>query len=152
MPTDEDPDVLVGGPGARPFGADVLLAIAIGGAIGTLARYEVTQHIHVAKNSFPWATFVENVSGAFGLGVFLAVGGEQFLHTRLPRALVGIGFFGGFTTFSTLAVETAVLIKDHYAALGIGYLFASVAAGLLACVLGVRAGRLPRVRDASAER
>ena len=148
----DDPDAVVGGPGARRLAPDVLVAIAIGGAIGTLARYGLNQHIHIAKDSFPWATFIENVTGAFGLGLFLAVGGGRFLSARLARAFVGIGFLGGFTTFSTLAVETVILMKDHYAALGVGYLAASVAAGLLACALGIMVARLPRVRDASAER
>jgi CrcB protein len=151
MPDVDDPDAVVGGPGARRLAPDVLVAIAIGGAIGTLARYEVTQHIHVAKDTFPWTTFLENVSGAFGLGLFLTVGGGRFFRARMARAFVAIGFLGGFTTFSTLAVETVVLVKDHYAALGIGYLLASVAAGLVACALGVMAARIPRVLDARAQ-
>ena len=152
MQNADDPDAVVGGPGARRLAPEVLVAIAIGGSIGTLARYGLNQYIHVAKNTFPWATFTENVTGAFGLGLFLTIGGGRFLRIRLARAFVGIGFFGGFTTFSTLAVETVVLIKNHYAVLGVGYLAASVAAGLAACTLGIWLARLPRVRDARAER
>jgi hypothetical protein len=55
---------------ARP---DVVLAIGLGGALGAPARYELAQAIHVAKDTFPWATFVTNLAGAFVLGAFLAL-------------------------------------------------------------------------------
>ena len=130
----------------RPFGGraqpDVLVAIAVGGALGTLARYGVSRAIHVAKDTFPWATFVTNLSGAFVLGLFLTLLIERFPPTRHLRAFFAIGFLGSFTTFSTMAVETVTLVKDHRAVLGIGYLCASVAAGLACCYLGIVLARI----------
>lgn len=130
----------------RPFGGraepDVLVAIAIGGALGTPARYEVSQLIHVAKDTFPWATFVTNLSGAFVLGLFLTLAIERFPPDRHVRAFFAIGFLGSFTTFSTMAVETATLVKDHRAVLGVGYLCASIAAGLVTCCLGIVLARV----------
>ncbi len=116
-------------------------AIAAGGAIGTLARYEVAQLIHVAKGSFPWATFWTNVSGAFVLGAFVTLLVERFPQRHSLRALFGTGFLGAYTTFSTMAVETVTLAKDGDAVLGIVYLAVSIAVGLLAARLGVMAAR-----------
>jgi len=121
---------------------DVLAAIAVGGALGTLSRYEVGQAIHAAKDTFPWPTFIVNVSGAFVLGAFLTVVLTRHPPARYARAFFAIGFLGSFTTFSTMAVETVTLVKDHKAALGIGYLLVSVAVGLVVCWLGNRVARL----------
>jgi len=120
----------------------VLLAIALGGGLGTLARYGISRVIHVSPNSFPWATFVTNVTGAFIIGVFLTLILERFPPTRFPRPFFAIGFLGGFTTFSTMAVETVTLCKDGHTVLGIGYLLASVFFGLAACYLGIVLARL----------
>ena len=127
---------------ARRAEPDVLAAIAFGGALGTLARYEVAQAIHIAKDTFPWPTFIVNVSGAFVLGVFLTLVLERFPPARYARAFFAIGFLGSFTTFSTMAVETVTLVKDDQAVLGIGYVLVSVAVGLGVCWLGIRVARL----------
>ncbi len=132
---------------ARRAEPGVLMAIAIGGALGTLARYEVAQAMHVAKDTFPWPTFIVNVSGAFVLGLFLTVILERFPPARYPRAFFAIGFLGSFTTFSTMAVETVTLVKDGKAGLGIGYLLVSVAVGLAVCALGIRVARLGPARS-----
>jgi CrcB protein len=120
----------------------VLLCVAAGGAVGALARYGVTRIIHVPTDGFPRATFAINVVGAFGLGWFLTVVHRRHLQFRLVRPLIAIGFLGAFTTFSTMAVETVTLVKDHHAVLGISYLVVSVAAGLFTAMLGVIAGRM----------
>jgi CrcB protein len=119
----------------------VLLAIAIGGALGALARYGISRGIHVPKDGFPWATFWTNVGGAFVLGLFLTVAISRFPSSRYPRPFFAIGFLGAFTTFSTMAVETVTLIKDGDVLLGVVYLLASIVAGLLVAYVGIVAGR-----------
>jgi CrcB protein len=123
------------------FRGDVLLAIAAGGALGAPARYEVAQLITITPGTFPWATFLTNVSGAFVLGMFLTIVIERFPPTRFVRPFFGIGFLGAYTTFSTLAVETATLVKDDHVALGVGYTLASIAVGLAFAYLGFVVGR-----------
>ena len=138
----------------RSFGGraefSYLLAIAVGGGLGTLARYGVSRIIQVSQDTFPWATFVTNLTGAFLIGVFLTLLLERFPPMRYPRPFFAIGFLGGFTTFSTLAVETVTLCKDGYPVLGIGYLLATVACGLAACYLGVVLARLSPLRAGTA--
>ncbi len=125
----------------------VLLAIAAGGALGAPARYEISQLIHVAKDSFPLATFWTNVSGAFVLGLFLTLVVERFPPSRYPRPFFAVGFLGAFTTFSTMAVETVTLIKDGHAVLGVGYICLSMVAGLFVAYAGIILGRLIPVAE-----
>lgn len=120
----------------------ILLVILIGGGLGTLARYGVSRVIHVSKDTFPWATFTTNLVGAFALGLFLTLLLERFPPSRFARPFVAIGFLGGFTTFSTMAVETVLLCKDGSPVIGVGYLVASVLFGLAACSLGIVLARL----------
>jgi len=124
---------------ARP---DVIFAIAVGGALGTPARYEIAQLVGVSPDAFPWATFWTNLSGAFVLGFFLTLVIERLPPSRLLRPFVAVGFLGSYTTFSTLAVETVTLVKDGHVVLGVGYTVASVGAGLALAYLGIVVARL----------
>ena len=139
-----DPDL---SPRARRARPGVLLAIAAGGALGAPARYEVAQIIRVAKDTFPWATFWTNVSGSFVLGFVLVLLIERFPPTQYLRPFVAIGFLGAFTTFSTFAVETDLLVKDGHAVLGVAYALASLATGLVAVWAGMLLARTTPVRE-----
>lgn len=150
-PAPDGPDTVAGASGeAHPrrsrlperFQPDVIFAIALGGALGAPARYEVAQWIKVAPDGFPWATFWTNLSGAFVLGFFLTLVIERLPPTRYLRPFFAIGFLGSYTTFSTLAVETVLLIKDGHVALGVGYTLASVGVGLALAYLGIVLARL----------
>jgi CrcB protein len=137
----EQPSVARG----RPSGSstpDVVLAIAVGGALGAVARHGVAEWIEVAADGFPWATFWTNLSGAFVLGVFVTVVVERMPPTRYLRPFFAVGFLGSYTTFSTLAVETALLVKDGRVGLGVGYTLASVVAGLVVAYAGIVLARL----------
>lgn len=128
-----------------------VLVVAAGGALGSPARYAVSRVVHVAPDSFPWATFVTNLAGAFVLGVFLTVLFERQPPSRWHhlRLFFAVGFLGAFTTFSTMAVETVLLVKDGFVALGVGYLLVSVAAGLAVVYLGIALARLLPRREAT---
>ncbi|MGH9097831.1 MAG: fluoride efflux transporter CrcB [Acidimicrobiales bacterium] len=118
-----------------------ILVIAVGGALGTLARYEVSQAVVVSATGFPWATFAVNIAGSFLLGVILTVVAERWPPTRYVRPFVAIGFCGGFTTFSTLAVEAVRRTQFGDPRVAIVYLLASLAAGVIAVGLGVVVAR-----------
>jgi CrcB protein len=134
---------------ARPrYRADapIYAAIAAGGALGAPARYGVAQLVHVATGSFPWATFWTNVSGSFALGFLLVLIIERYPPTRYLRPFFATGFLGAFTTFSTFAVETDLLVKDGHAALGVVYALASLTVGFAAVWVGMRGARLTPAR------
>ena len=117
-----------------------LAAVAAGGALGAPARYGVAQLIHtapLASGGFAWATFWTNVSGSFALGVVLALLLKHFPPSRYLRAFVATGFLGAYTTYSTFAVETDVLIKDGHAAIALSYSAASLVAGFAAVWAGM---------------
>jgi fluoride exporter len=123
----------------------VLVAIALGGALGAPARYGVAQLISVAKDGFPWATFWTNISGSFALGLLLALILERFPPTRYLRPFVATGFLGAYTTYSTFAVETDLLIKDGHAPIGLAYAAASLVTGFVAVWAGILAARSVRL-------
>ncbi|HVA04731.1 MAG TPA: fluoride efflux transporter CrcB [Acidimicrobiales bacterium] len=117
--------------------ASVLLAIALGAAAGAPARYGLAQVIHVAPGAFPWATFVTNISGSFLLGLFMAFVLERFPPTRYLRPFIATGFLGAYTTYSTFAVESDLLIKQGHAATGVAYAAVSLATGFAAVWAGI---------------
>jgi CrcB protein len=115
----------------------VIGAIAIGGALGASARYGVAQLVAVSPDSFPWATFWTNITGSFALGVVLALVLERFPPSRYARAFAATGFLGAYTTYSTFAVETDLLVKDGHAVTAMVYAVASLVAGFGAVWLGM---------------
>ena len=122
--------------GARRRDWRVIGAVALGGALGTPARYGISSAVHVTPGTFPWGTFWTNVSGSFALGFFLALALERFPPTRYLRPFVATGFFGAYTTYSTFAVETDLLLRNGRFGVALTYVVASFGAGLAAAWLG----------------
>jgi CrcB protein len=125
-----------------PLRVDVLAAISVGGALGASARYGIERAIPAASDGFPWATFLINVSGSLVLGVFLVVVLERLRPSHYLRPFVATGFIGSFTTFSTFAVETDLLIKGGHIATAAAYMVSTLTVGLLCAWLGLGVGRL----------
>jgi CrcB protein len=113
-----------------------LLAVAVGGAVGGSARYEIVAHSHRAPGAFPLAIFVINVAGAFVLGAVIAVASARGPRGATLRLLVGTGFCGGLTTFSTWMVDTDSLARDGHASVAFASIALSLVAGLVAVVAG----------------
>jgi len=125
-------------------------AIASGGALGTLARYGADRALVPDATGFPWATFTVNVVGSLLVGLLVTLVVERWSPTRYVRPFAVIGFCGGFTTFSTLAVEVAQRSQHGRVSLAVGYLVASLVAGVVAAALGMALARgriLPVPRD-----
>ncbi len=131
-------------PGVRwpgRYAPGVLVAVFVGGALGTLARYELERALPAPAGAFPVATFVVNTSGALLIGVLMSVlAGWPTWHRRV-RPFAGVGVLGGWTTMSTLAVEADLLGKAGALAAAAGYVSASLVAGVTAVALGMAAGR-----------
>jgi CrcB protein len=113
--------------------------VFVGGVVGTAARYSVGQIVR-PWGAFPAATFCVNVVGAFALGVLLEALGRRGPDIGVPqrlRLLVGVGLLGGFTTYSTLAGDIDLLLRDGYASVAVGYAVASVVVGFVASTVGI---------------
>jgi CrcB protein len=119
---------------------DVIAVIFAGGCVGGLARYAATSAWAAPKGGFPWATFAVNVSGAFILALVIVIAAEV-AASRYLRALLGTGFCGAFTTFSSVVVATDQLFAHHHPRTALAYLAATVVAGLSASSLGLVIGR-----------
>lgn len=121
----------------RPPNADVLAVIALGGALGSLARWGVGRLILHDTGQLPWSTLVENVAGAFVLGALMVLLLEVWPPSRLVRPFLGVGVLGGFTTFSTYMLDTQDLLRAGRPGAALGYLFATLLLGLVASWAGV---------------
>ena len=119
------------------------LVIGIGGFLGANARYLVAGWAAQRfGTTFPYGTFIINVSGSFILGLFLVFVQERtFIHPNY-RLFFAVGFLGAYTTFSTFTYESLRLVQDGSILLGLTNIFASVVIGLLGVVLGVVLGGL----------
>ncbi|NUU19393.1 CrcB family protein [Cellulomonas humilata] len=121
----------------------LVAVVALGGAVGTTARWAVSEWLGTSAAGWPTATFVVNVLGSFLLGVLLEAllrHGQESRRGRLVRLGAGTGVLGGFTTFSSLALEMERLIAADQVALSAAYGTLSVVLGLLACLAGVALG------------
>ena len=128
----------------RPAGPRIgaalrITLIAIFGAIGTLARYGLQGVVQIRLGStFPYGTLMVNLTGCFLLGLI-----GQFTMNRMVispdwRVAIAVGFFGGYTTFSSFGWETAKLLGEGAWLRALAYVGASVVAGLLLSVAGIR--------------
>lgn len=119
--------------------ATVLLAVAVGGALGSVGRYLVSAVWLPAAgpHAVPWGTFTVNVVGSFLYALLFAVLTQYLPHGGTLRVALLAGFLGGFTTFSSFSFETVRLFQEGQPALAIGYVLASVLSCLLAVWLGL---------------
>ncbi len=120
-----------------------ILAVAVGGAIGSVGRFLLSSYISKQSNHFiPFGTLSVNIIGSFIIGVVWIWLESKQVSGQLTRQFVMIGLLGGFTTFSTFSLETIQLIHDSQwiAAL------ANMAANLIACLamvaIGIFVGKL----------
>jgi len=142
LPVDPDLAPVDASEGAgRRYPPDVLAAIAAGGFLGALARYEVGLAWPAHAGRFPAATFTINTSGAFLLGLLLTVILEHLRPARYLRPFACVGVLGAWTTMSTLAAETDLLVKGGHAVIAVAYAGATLAAGLGATVTGIGLAR-----------
>ncbi|MFG3009717.1 fluoride efflux transporter FluC [Streptomyces cinerochromogenes] len=121
--------------------APVVAVVAAGGALGAVARYALTLAWPTPPGGFPWATFWTNVSGCAAMGVLTVLVTEVWAAHRLLRPFLGTGALGGFTTFSTYAVDIRGLVDAGRPGLGLAYLAATLLAALAAVWLASAAAR-----------
>lgn len=123
-----------------------LAAIFAGGALGTVARVTVQSLVVRDPHHWPWSTFTVNIVGAFLVGYFTTRLLERLPLSSYRRPLVGTGFCGGLTTFSTVQVETVKMLEHGHWGLAAGYTVSSIVLGLLAVHLSTVVVRRARLR------
>ncbi|GAB2997625.1 CrcB family protein [Amycolatopsis acidiphila] len=135
-----DPDISLAVPAQRrelrEHPAAVLAAISLGGACGALARYRVGELLPHHGGQWAWSTWLINVSGCLCIGVLMALIDHRWPRQRLLRPFAGVGVLGGYTTFSTAAVDVVQLIGAHRPGPALLYLAATALAALVAVTLG----------------
>ena len=115
-----------------------LFLIALFGAIGTLARYGLQGVVQIRMGSmFPYGTLLINLTGCFLLGLIGQLTLNRMLISSDLRIAIAVGFFGGYTTFSSFGWETAKMLEDGEWLRATTYVGASVFAGLLLTVAGI---------------
>jgi fluoride exporter len=123
-----------------------LAAIFAGGALGALARAVLGTLAVPDPARWPWPTFVVNIVGAFLVGYFTTRLLDRLPLSSYRRPLLGTGFCGGLTTFSTVQVETVKMIEHGHWGLAAGYTIVSIVVGLLAVHVATALVRRVRVR------
>jgi len=116
-----------------------LFLIALFGAVGTLARYALQGLVQTrVASTFPYGTLLINLTGCLLLGFIGQLTLNRMLISSDLRIAIAIGFFGGYTTFSSFGWETAKMLEDGEWLRATTYVGASVFAGLLLSVAGIR--------------
>ncbi len=119
-----------------------LILIGLGGFAGAISRYLVESLVaERTVGAFPWGTFAVNASGSFLLGLVFALAAERAILPAEIRGPVMIGFIGAYTTFSTYALESILLIEGGAYVTAVVNLGGSVLIGLVAVVAGLTIGR-----------
>jgi CrcB protein len=118
-----------------------LVAVAVGGVLGSWLRWRIGVHWPVRLGQFPTTTLVINLTGALVLGGVVAAWLERRPRRLVAHALVGTGVIGSYTTFSTMAVEAVTLVELGHVVRAGTYLALSLVLGVAVFAVGLRIGR-----------
>lgn len=119
-----------------------LLLIAAGGAVGSILRYLVSLVVYsLFGRVFPYGTLIVNISGCLIMGLLTSLLFERITEATELRALLLIGLLGGYTTFSSFAIETLTLAENGQLLLAVSNVFFSVVMCLFAVWIGLILGR-----------
>jgi CrcB protein len=127
------------------FDARELAAIFAGGFVGAVARAEVAQALPFHPGSWPWATFLVNIVGAFLLGYLSTRLQERLPVSAYRRPLLGTGLCGALTTFSTMQVEILRMLDQGDVGLALAYALTSITVGFFAVMLATNLVRRARL-------
>ncbi|MET0969690.1 MAG: fluoride efflux transporter CrcB [Tardiphaga sp.] len=119
-----------------------ILAAALGGSIGSAARYMVGVFIgRLSSTTFPWATLIINVSGSVLMGALVALILIRWDLSQAARIFLTVGVCGGFTTFSTFSLDAYSLIEKGNLMAAVIYMVASAVLSIVALALAMYAVR-----------
>ncbi len=122
-----------------------LAAIFAGGFVGAVARAALVEALPHQTGQWPWATFAVNIIGAFAVGYFTTRLQERLPPSTYRRPLLGTGFCGALTTFSTMQLELLDMLEDDHVGLAAGYATVSVGCGFVAVAIATNVVRRARI-------
>ncbi|MFL5238250.1 MAG: fluoride efflux transporter CrcB [Rhizomicrobium sp.] len=116
----------------------ILIAVALGGAVGSVARYIIAGQVQSAAwSGFPWGIFVVNISGGFLMGIIVELSALRLNISPELRAFLTVGMLGGYTTFSTFSLDSALLIERGAWASAAAYMAGSAILSVAALFAGL---------------
>ncbi|HWA68857.1 MAG TPA: fluoride efflux transporter CrcB [Rhizomicrobium sp.] len=115
----------------------IVLAVGLGGGLGALARYYLAALIQPAGSAFNWGILAVNISGGLLMGLIVEASALKLNLTPELRAFLTVGVLGGYTTFSTFSLDSALLLQKGEYALAAGYIIASVVLSIAALFAGL---------------
>ena len=124
----------------REGDAGLLGAVAAGGVLGSLSRYAVGLTLPHDTGSFAWSTFVVNVTGSLAMGVLVVWVLSMARPHPWLRPFLGVGVLGGWTTFSSYALDIHAMVQAGHDLVAAAYLVGSLVVGLVAVGLGITLG------------
>lgn len=116
---------------------NMLLAVAVGGGAGSLARYWLAGWVQPANVAFPYGIFVVNILGGLLMGMVVELGALKLNLSPELRAFLTTGILGGFTTFSTFSLDSALLLQKGEYGLAAAYVLGSVVLSIAALFAGL---------------
>jgi CrcB protein len=122
-----------------------LAAIFAGGFLGAVARAELGEALPYHAGRWPWATYIVNIVGAFLVGYFATRLQERLPVSAYRRPLLGTGFCGALTTFSTMQLELLRMLDGRHIGMAFAYALSSVAAGFVAVLVATNLVRRARL-------
>lgn len=118
--------------------AKILLLVGTGGFLGSICRYLVQDwFVRSTQSTFPWGTFAANILGSLLIGIIYAIVDKQGVFSQEIRLLFAVGFCGGFTTFSSFAMEKFTMLRSGELLPLFAYLSISIIGGLFMVWLGI---------------
>jgi CrcB protein len=115
----------------------VVFAVGVGGGLGALARYFIAGAIQSAVTAFPWGILVVNVSGGLLMGLIVEASALKLNLSPELRAFLTVGILGGYTTFSTFSLDSALLLQKGEYMQAAAYMTGSVVLSVLALFAGL---------------
>ncbi len=116
----------------------LIAAVALGGAIGSVARYLVgIGSGRLFGMAFPWGTLIINVTGSFLIGTFIALFATRWDLSQVARVFLTVGICGGYTTFSTFSLDAFYLMERGELLSSAAYMIASVVMSVAALVAAI---------------
>jgi CrcB protein len=141
-PVDPDVEPRLGDLSDGFFGEPaVLVAVALGGVLGSVARYEAGLMWPTRGGDFPWTVLGINVVGCALIGIVIVLATEVYVHRRLARPFLATGVLGGFTTFSAYAVDIERLLRTGHEAVAWSYLALTLVAALVSVTVTTKLTR-----------